>query len=123
MSELKFTKEHEWVLFENGIATVGITDFAVEELGEIVYVELPEPETELLQMSEFGSVESVKTVSTLYAPVGGTVVAVNTELKEQPEMINESPYDNGWMIKIKCENTDELDALLSQEAYDEFISN
>ena len=121
-NELRYTKEHEWVKVEGNTAVVGITDHAQHELGDIVFVELPEVGDEVALDQPFGSVESVKTVSELYAPVTGTVVAVNEELSDSPELVNESPYENAWMIKVELSNPSEVDALLTAEAYKELIS-
>ena len=105
--ELCYTKEHEWARMEDGLCVVGITDFAQGELGDIVYVELPEPGTQVDMMGEFGVVESVKTASDLYAPIAGEIVAVNENLADSPELVNDSPYDEGWMLKLRPTNLDE----------------
>ncbi|MEX0811554.1 MAG: glycine cleavage system protein GcvH [Chitinophagales bacterium] len=118
---LKYTKEHEWVRVEGNTAFVGVTDFAQRELGDIVYVEIETLDTELEQGEVFGTVEAVKTVSDLYMPVSGKVVAVNEDLEATPEDVNESPYDKGWMIKIELSNTDELDELLSATDYKDLV--
>lgn len=117
--ELKYSKEHEWVKEEDGNFRIGITHFAQEELGDIVFVELPEEGEEITAGESFGSVESVKTVSELYAPVSGKVVEVNEELEDSPEYVNESPYEKAWMIVVEPSDASEIDALLSAEAYDE----
>ncbi len=119
--ELKYTEEHEWVLVEEDIVTIGITDFAQEQLGDVVFVELPEVGDELDAGKSFGVVESVKAVSDIYAPVSGEVVEVNDELPDEPETINSSPYDDGWLVKIKLTDPSELDDLMDAEAYQEFI--
>ena len=121
-NELRYTKEHEWVKVEGNTAVIGITDFAQNELGDIVFVELPEVGDEVSLDQPFGSVESVKTVSELYAPVSGTVVAINEELSDSPELVNESAYENAWMIKVELSNPSEVDALLTAEAYTQLIS-
>ena len=121
-NELRYTKEHEWVKVEGNTAVIGITDFAQNELGDIVFVELPEVGDEVSLDQPFGSVESVKTVSELYAPVSGTVVAINEELSDSPELVNESAYENAWMIKVELSNPSEVDALLTPEAYTQLIS-
>ena len=121
-NELRYTKEHEWVKVEDNTAVIGITDFAQHELGDIVFVELPEVGDQVTLNQAFGSVESVKTVSELYAPVTGTVVAVNDELSDSPELVNESPYENAWMIKVELSDTTELEQLLTAEAYAEVIA-
>ena len=120
--ELRYTKEHEWVKVEGNTAIIGITDFAQNELGDIVFVELPEVGDEVAFEQPFGSVESVKTVSELYAPVTGTIVAVNEELSDSPELVNESPFEAAWMIKVELSNPSEVEALLTPEAYNEVIS-
>ena len=114
---LRYTKEHEWVKIEGNKATIGITDFAQSELGDIVFVELPEVGDEISKDQPFGSVESVKTVSELYAPVSGKVVAVNEELSDSPEFVNESPYETAWMITIELSDEAEVEALLDVDAY------
>lgn len=119
--DLRYSKEHEWVRVEDGKVRVGITDFAQSELGDIVFVELPEVGTELTAGEPFGSVESVKTVSELYAPVSGKVIEVNEELEDNPEYVNESPYDQAWMIVIEPSDLAEVDNLLTPEAYEEMI--
>ena len=121
-NELRYTKEHEWVKVEGNTVVIGITDFAQNELGDIVFVELPEVGDEVTLDQPFGSVESVKTVSELYAPVSGTIVAVNEELSDSPELVNESPYETAWMIKVELSNPSEVDALLNAEAYTQLIS-
>ena len=115
--DLRYTKEHEWVKIEGNKATIGITDFAQSELGDIVFVELPEVGDEISKDQPFGSVESVKTVSELYAPVSGKVVAVNEELSDSPEFVNESPYETAWMITIELSDEAEVEALLDVDAY------
>lgn len=118
---LKYTTDHEWIKIDGNIATVGITDFAQSELGDIVYVEI-ETEGEDVEKGEvFGTVEAVKTVSDLFMPLTGTVEEVNTELDTAPELVNEDPYEKGWMIKIKLSDAAELDDLLSADAYKEVI--
>jgi len=122
-ASLKYTKDHEWIRVEGEEAYVGITDFAQGELGDIVYVEI-ETEGDTLSLGDvFGTVEAVKTVSDLFMPITGKVLEVNPELEAAPELVNESPYDKGWMIKISIDNPTELDALLSAEEYKEEIGN
>lgn len=116
--ELKYSKEHEWVKEENGKYRIGVTFFAQSELGDIVFVELPEVGDELKANEPFGSVESVKTVSELYAPISGKVVEVNGELEDNPEFVNESPYEKAWMVVVEPTDVSEIDALMSAEAYD-----
>ncbi|NLI69007.1 MAG: glycine cleavage system protein GcvH [Bacilli bacterium] len=120
--DLLYSKEHEWVRREGSDLRIGITDFAQSELGDIVFVELPEVGDELTANEPFGSVESVKTVSELYAPVSGKVVEVNEELEEHPEYVNESPYEKAWMIVIEPSDDSELDDLLTAEEYEAHIS-
>lgn len=120
-SELKYSKEHEWVKVDRDIVTIGITDFAQSELGDIVFVELPEEGDELTSGDSFGSVESVKTVSELYAPLSGKVVEVNEELEDSPEFVNESSYDKAWMVKVELSDKAQLDELLDADAYSEMI--
>ena len=118
-TELRYTKEHEWVRLEsdNKTATVGITDFAQGELGDVVFVELEPVDSEIEKDDPFGTVEAVKTVSELYMPLSGRVVAINEELESHPEYVNEDPYGNGWMIKIELTVPAEIDDLLSADAY------
>ena len=120
-TNLKYTKDHEWVSVEGEIATIGITDFAQSELGDIVYVEI-ETEGETIDAEEvFGSVEAVKTVSDLFMPVSGEIIEFNPELDANPELVNSDPYGKGWMIKVKMNNTAELDRLLSSSDYENII--
>ena len=120
-ADLKYTKDHEWVRIEGDIATVGITDFAQGELGDIVYVEV-ETEGETLDREEvFGTVEAVKTVSDLFLPLTGEIIEFNADLESEPEAVNEDPYGKGWMIKIKFSDESELDTLLDVAAYQEII--
>ncbi|HEY2990545.1 MAG TPA: glycine cleavage system protein GcvH [Candidatus Binatia bacterium] len=118
---LKYSKEHEWVLVEDKIAIIGITEFAQHELGDVVYVELPEVGEKVVKDDPFGAVESVKAVSDVFAPVGGTVVEVNDTLPENPETINEDPYGDGWMIKVEMTDKDDLKDLMSADEYAEYI--
>ena len=119
--ELKYTKDHEWVRVEENQAIVGITDYAQGELGDIVYVEIEALGEDLKKEEIFGSVEAVKTVSDLFLPVSGTVTEVNEGLEDNPELINEDPYNKGWIIKMKIQNPDELEELLYSESYKELI--
>ena len=118
-NDLLYTIEHEWVRLKNNRATVGVTDFAQGQLGDIVFVELPVEGTELAKESTFGVVESVKTVSDIYAPVTGKVVAVNKNLESQPELVNSDPYGQGWMIEIEFSNSSPEQSLLSADQYRE----
>ncbi len=119
--DLLFTREHEWVRVKDNKGTIVITDFAQDQLGDVVFVEQPQPGSELAKEAAFGVVESVKTVSDLYAPVNGKVTAANTELEAKPELVNQSPYGDGWIIEIEITNPSELDDLLTPEAYTAFI--
>ena len=119
---LKYTNDHEWVKIEDGIATIGITHFAQGELGDIVYVEVDTVGESLDKEEVFGSVEAVKTVSDLFMPISGEIIEFNESLESNPEKVNENPYENGWMIKIKVSNISELDDLLSPEDYENTIS-
>ena len=121
-AELKYTKDHEWIKIEGNEAIIGITDFAQSELGDIVYVEIETEGEEVAAGEVFGTVEAVKTVSDLFMPLTGEVSEVNPILEAEPEKVNEDPYGDGWMIKINIQNPDELDSLLSSEAYNDLIS-
>jgi glycine cleavage system H protein len=119
---LKYTPEHEWVRLEaDGTAVVGITDFAQSELGDIVYVELPQTGETLRQMEKFGSIEAVKTVSDLFAPLSGEVVEANARLVDEPTLINASPYGDGWLVRVRVRDPQELGKLLAAEQYGEQI--
>lgn len=119
---LKYTKEHEWVHIRDTEVEVGITAFAAEQLGDVVFVELPEIGSAINAGQPFGVVESVKSVSDLFAPISGIVVAANTELETAPELVNDVPYGNGWLIRVKPDDASDLDALLSAEEYQAFIA-
>lgn len=120
-AELKYTKDHEWIRVEGNIATVGITDFAQSELGDIVYVEIETEGEELDQEEVFGSVEAVKTVSDLFMPISGKIIEFNSALESDPEAVNKDPYGNGWMIKIEISDTAELENLLDAAGYQALI--
>jgi glycine cleavage system H protein len=120
-NDLKYSEDHEWVKVDGNTVTLGITDFAQGELGDIVFVELPEEGDEMVKGESFGSVESVKTVSELYAPLNGTVTEVNEELEDSPELVNESPYEEAWMVKLEVADTSQLDELLDADAYQKVI--
>ncbi len=120
-ANLKYTKDHEWVLLEGDVATVGITDFAQKELGDIVYVEVETLDQTLEKDEVFGTVEAVKTVSDLFLPLSGEIVAFNDNLEGNPEDVNTDPYGKGWMVKVKISNPSEIDELLSSEAYKTLI--
>ena len=119
--DLVYTKDHEWMAIENDVATVGITDYAQSELGDIVFIELPEVGTEVNQTEPFGTIEAVKAVSDLSAPVSGEVIEINSSLQDEPEQINADPYGKGWMIKIRMRDESELDDLLSAGQYKDLI--
>jgi glycine cleavage system H protein len=119
---LKYSKEHEWVAAEESVATIGITDHAQDQLGEIVYLELPSVGEKISKDDPFGVVESVKAVSDIYAPVSGTVVEVNEGLPESPEVINEDPYGDGWLIKVRISDLSELEDLMDGEEYEEMVA-
>jgi len=121
-TELKFTKDHEWVRIDGDVLTIGITDFAQSELGDIVYVEVDTLDEKLKTEEVFGTVEAVKTVSDLFAPVSGEVIEFNEALEDSPEKVNEDPYGEGWMIKLKYEDVTELDSLLDASDYKSLIS-
>jgi len=120
-AELKYTKDHEWVKIDGDIATVGITDFAQGELGDIVYVEVDTLDETLDREAIFGTVEAVKTVSDLFSPLSGEIIEFNEGLEDEPEKVNSDPYGEGWMVKIKFTDASELDDLLSDAAYKEII--
>ena len=119
--DLKYTRDHEWVGLDGKTATIGISYFAQEELGDIVYVELPELGKSLAQFGEFGVVESVKTVSNLYAPCSGEVLEINKDVIAAPEKINDNPYDSGWLVKIKISDAAELDELMTAAEYEDYL--
>jgi glycine cleavage system H protein len=121
-ANLRYTKEHEWARQEGNRVVVGITDYAQKELGDVVFVELPEVGTTIATMDTFGVVESVKAVSDLYAPVSGTVVEANTILEDQPELVNASPYGQGWMIAIEAAHIEELQQLLTAAEYQAYVA-
>jgi len=120
--DLRYSEEHEWVKVEDGKVRIGITHFAQSELGDIVFVELPQVGDEIKTDDPFGSVESVKTVSELYAPISGTVVEVNADLEDSPEFVNESPYEKAWMIVVEPADASEIDKLMTAEQYEEMTA-
>ncbi|AEE90549.1 glycine cleavage complex lipoylprotein [Tepidanaerobacter acetatoxydans Re1] len=120
-TDLKYTEEHEWIFVEDSLGKIGITDHAQEELGDVVYVELPEVGDKIVKGEPFGSVESVKAASDLFAPVSGTVVEINEALIDRPELVNERPYDDGWMIVVEVEDESELDDLLTPAEYKKLV--
>ncbi|MBT6339072.1 MAG: glycine cleavage system protein GcvH [Desulfobacula sp.] len=115
--DVKYTKSHEWAKISDGIVTIGLNDYAQDQLGEIVFVELPETGDTFSKGDEFGSVESVKAVSEIYIPISGEIVEINEDLEDAPELVNESCYDNGWLIKVKPEDVSQLDDLFDKAAY------
>ena len=119
--ELKYTKEHEWVSVDSDIATIGITDYAQGQLGDIVFVELPEVQSHVSQDDTFGVVEAVKTVADLFAPVSGSITEINTALEESPDLINSDPYGAGWIIKVAIDDLEEYNNLMSSDDYNSFI--
>lgn len=119
--DLRYTKDHEWVRVRGQEAEVGVTDFAQGELGDVVFVELPAVGSRVTQMKSFGTIDAVKTVSDLFAPVSGEVVAVNTELKDNPALVNQSPYEKGWMVRIKIASLPEIESLLSADGYEKVL--
>jgi glycine cleavage system H protein len=118
--DLHYSKDHEWVRVEGGVATVGITDYAQDSLGDVVYVELPKVGDEFAANEPFGSVESVKAVSEVFSPVSGEIVAINETLADTPEKVNEDPYGEGWMIRVQLSNLGEVDSLLTAAEYEDF---
>jgi glycine cleavage system H protein len=119
--DLRYTKEHEWVRVKGSEAEVGITDYAQGELGDVIFVELPQSGSKVTQMKPFGTIDAVKTVSDLFAPVSGEVTAVNETLQKNPALVNQSPYEKGWMVKIRMENPAEAQGLLTAEAYEKLL--
>ena len=119
--ELRYTKEHEWIRVKGTEAEIGITDYAQGELGDVIFVELPQTGSKVAQMKPFGTIDAVKTVSDLFAPVSGEVVAVNDSLQANPALVNQSPYEKGWMVRIKLDNPKEVDALLSAADYQKLL--
>ena len=124
-TDRKYSREHEWALIEDsGLVVVGITDYAQDQLGDVVYVELPGTGTEVGQFEKMGEIESVKAVSDIFSPVGGQVVEVNGELEGQPELVNDDPTGGGWMVKLRSENAEaEMDNLMSAEEYESFLES
>lgn len=122
-NELKYTKEHEWIKVDGNIGTIGITDFAQGELGDVVYVDIPEDDAEVSLGDTFGTIEAVKTVADMYAPVSGKITEVNEALNDAPETVNSDPYGDGWIVKIELSNTDELNELMDADAYKELLAN
>lgn len=121
MSTVKYTKEHEWVRVEDDVATIGITNYAQEQLGDVVFVELPDVDTEVEPGNEFAVVESVKAASEVYSPIGGTVVEVNEDLAAKPGLVNEDAEGEGWFVKVKLSDPDEVDELMDARAYKAYV--
>lgn len=120
-SDLKYSKEHEWVKVEGDTATIGITEFAQKELGDIIYVDIETLGEEIEQNGIFGSVEAVKTVSDLFMPIAGEIIEINALLADQPELVNSAPYGDGWMVKIKITDASQVESLLDSEAYQALV--
>ena len=121
-ADLKYTKEHEWVRVEGDIGKVGITDYAQDQLGDIVFVDLPDTGASVSHMQKFGEIESVKAVSELYSPVTGEVLEANVSLAENPQFVNDDPYGEGWMLRVRLSEPKEIEKLLSAQDYDDFIA-
>jgi len=117
----KYTQEHEWILIEDGVGMIGVTDFAAGELGDIVFVELPDPGSEFSQGDTVGTIESVKAVADLYLPVSGEIVEINETVVDTPELVNSDPMDEGWLFKVKLSDTSEIDQLMDAAAYGELL--
>jgi glycine cleavage system H protein len=116
-NELKYTEDHEWVRVEGNVAVVGITDHAQSELGDIVYIDIPDAEADVAKGESFGTIEAVKTVADLFAPVSGKIIDVNTSLNDAPETVNQNPYTEGWIVKFEMSNADEINSLMDAETY------
>jgi glycine cleavage system H protein len=121
-TDRRYTKEHEWVRVEDNVGVVGVTDYAQDQLGDIVYLDMPSPGTQVKQLDKLGEIESVKAVSDLYSPVSGEVTEVNQEVIDRPELVNQSPYEEGWLVRLRLADPAELDGLLTAEQYDELIA-
>ena len=118
--KFKFTKDHEWLNLQEDIATVGITDYAQDQLGDIVFIEMPQVSTKIAASESFGAIEAVKTVADLYAPVSGEVIEINDNLDSSPDLVNSDPYIEGWIVKLKIDNNDEINELMNYNEYQEF---
>ena len=118
--KFKFTKDHEWLNLQEGLAIVGITDYAQSQLGDIVFVEMPELSTNLTASESFGAIEAVKTVADLFAPVSGEVIEINENLDSSPDLVNSDPYNEGWIVKLKIDNSDEINELMNYDEYHEY---
>ena len=122
-SDLRYTKDHDWAYVESdGIARIGISNYAQEQLGDVVFIELPAVGAKIQQTQKLGEIESVKAVSDLYAPISGEVIEINQRVVETPELVNEDPYEAGWLLRIKIESSSEMDILLSSQEYDDFLA-
>ena len=121
-TDRRYTKEHEWVRVEDNVGVVGVTDYAQDQLGDIVYLDLPSPGTQVKQLDKLGEIESVKAVSDLYSPVSGEVTEVNQEVIDRSELVNQSPYQEGWLVRVRLADPAEVDKLLSAEQYDDLIA-
>ena len=121
--ELRYTKDHEWARINGDVVEVGITAYAIEQLGDVTLVDLPAPGLKLSAHKRFGDIESVKTVSELFAPLSGEVVAVNEALKDKPELVNDAPYGDGWMVRIRASDKKELDELMDAAAYEAYLGS
>ena len=118
--KFKFTKDHEWLNLQEDIATVGITDYAQGQLGDIVFIEMPQVSTKIAASESFGAIEAVKTVADLYAPVSGEVIEINDKLDSSPDLVNSDPYIEGWIVKLKIDNNDEINELMNYDEYQKF---
>ncbi len=121
--DLKYNSEHLWVKVNGDNALIGVTDYAQDQLGDVIYVDVPEQDYELEQNESFGTIESAKSVSELYAPVSGHVIRVNESLKDEPELINDEPYDSGWLLEVKLNNENELNDLMGGDEYEKYLNN
>ena len=121
--KFKFTKDHEWLNLQKDLAIVGITDYAQSQLGDIVFVEMPELSSKLTASEPFGAIEAVKTVADLFAPVSGKVIEINENLDSSPDLVNSDPYNEGWIVKLKIDNNDEINELMNYDEYHEYILN
>tara|TARA_Y100001935_G_scaffold98158_1_gene81556 strand:- start:324 stop:707 length:384 start_codon:yes stop_codon:yes gene_type:complete len=119
--KFKFTKDHEWLNIQEDLSIVGITDYAQSQLGDIVFVEMPQVSTKIATSESFGAIEAVKTVADLFAPVSGEVIEINDNLDSNPDLVNSDPYDEGWIVKLKIDNNDEINELMNYDEYQEYI--
>jgi glycine cleavage system H protein len=120
--DLRYSKEHEWVRVERGVGTIGITDYAQDQLGDIVYLDLPQEGAAIKQFEKLGEIESVKAVSDLFAPVSGELAEINQETVDSPELVNQDPYGRGWLLRVRLSDESEVDGLLSAQEYDELVA-